>query len=171
MLGRDPYRDPTIDLELGLLHEVEPEVHVELLLQDRFVGVARAGHPLTEGKVTLDRYLEHTHLLHSRYGSLYGTIDKALAELGRVRRAVSSTPTVASSLFTLLNSGLISTCLERLSRPAAEALGLGHFELPGEIAPEVSPAAISLAWHPRYDGDPVHAWFLDCIRQVMSEMR
>lgn len=164
-------RDARIDLQLGILHDTEPEVHVEIVLNDRFVGVARAGHPLTKGKVSLDRYLETTHLLHSRHGGLYGTLDERLAKIGRVRHSVSSTPTVASSLFTLLNTDLVSTCLERLSRSVALALGLEYFELPSEITSDGFPAEIGLAWHPKHDADPVHTWFRSCIQQVIGDLQ
>ena len=41
-----PIRDGTIDLEIGTLGTTAPEVRVQTLFRDRFVGVVRMGHPL-----------------------------------------------------------------------------------------------------------------------------
>ncbi len=163
-------RDSPIDLELGILHNTEPEVHRETVFTDRFIGVARAGHPIFDKEITLDRYLAATHLSHSRAGNLHGKIDEQLAKIGRTRTTISSTPTVGSSFITLLNTDLISTCLERLNRKATEQLGLNYFELPEEIIPRSLTGQISIAWHPKHDSDPVHTWFRACILQALQEI-
>jgi DNA-binding transcriptional LysR family regulator len=50
-------RDGSADLEIGVLAEMGPEVRVQALFRDRFLGVVRRGHPLaTEHEVTTDQY-------------------------------------------------------------------------------------------------------------------
>ena len=44
-----PLREGLVDLEIGVLGESGPEVRMQALFQDRFVGVVRKGHPLTTG--------------------------------------------------------------------------------------------------------------------------
>lgn len=49
-----PLRDGTVDLETGVVGKTTgPEVRAQALFRDRFVGVVRAGHPLSKGEVTL----------------------------------------------------------------------------------------------------------------------
>ena len=48
-----PLREGQIDLEIGVLGAFAPEVRTQALFRDRFVGVARIGHPLL---------VEHQHL-------------------------------------------------------------------------------------------------------------
>jgi DNA-binding transcriptional LysR family regulator len=44
-----PLREGLIDLEIGVLGASAPEIRTQLLFRDRFVGVARVGHPLLTG--------------------------------------------------------------------------------------------------------------------------
>ncbi|MGW0080489.1 hypothetical protein [Streptomyces sp. NPDC003393] len=49
--------------------------------------------------------------------------------------------------------------------PLAAALGLVAFRVPLRL-----PAlALGLAWHPRHDVDPAHAWLRRCVRDVMDQ--
>ena len=41
-----PLREGTVDLEIGVLGETGPELRVQALFRDHFVGVVRKGHPL-----------------------------------------------------------------------------------------------------------------------------
>src|SRR5439155_9782824 len=50
-------RDATVDLETGVVGTtMGPEVRAQALFRDRFIGVARKGHPLSRGKITPARY-------------------------------------------------------------------------------------------------------------------
>src|SRR5580658_6015619 len=50
-------RGGQIDLEIGVLGAFAPEVRTQVFVQDKFVGVARIGHPLLTGaKITPKRY-------------------------------------------------------------------------------------------------------------------
>src|SRR5215212_8235227 len=51
-----PLRDGSVDLETGVVGKtIGPEVRAQGLFRDRFFGVVRAGHPLSEGEVTTAR--------------------------------------------------------------------------------------------------------------------
>ena len=45
-----PLREGLVDLEIGVLSEMGPEIRVQALFRDRFVGVVRKGHPLSQIK-------------------------------------------------------------------------------------------------------------------------
>src|SRR3954464_11165405 len=52
-----PLRDGTVDLETGVVVKTTaPELLAQALFRDRFVGVVRMGHSLSEGKITPSRY-------------------------------------------------------------------------------------------------------------------
>jgi DNA-binding transcriptional LysR family regulator len=64
-----PLRDGLVNLEIGLLGETGPEVRVQVLFRDRFVGVVRKGHPLLlAGGITPERYAAFGHVVASRRG-------------------------------------------------------------------------------------------------------
>ena len=80
-------RDATIDLEIGVAGETGPEVRIQALFRDRFIGAARAGHPLSQGAVTAVRFAAGRHISVSRRGRERGPIDEALGEFGLRRNA------------------------------------------------------------------------------------
>ncbi|GIG61571.1 LysR family transcriptional regulator [Longispora fulva] len=159
-------REGRVDLEIGVIGEPAPEVHREFLLTDRIVGVVRAGHPLTAGRMTAARFAAGLHLVTSRRGRLTGPIDTALADLGLTRRVLAAAPTYATSLMLLPDSDLVGSIAGRLCRPAIAALGLHTFPLPLEL-----PALeISQAWHPRYDADGAHRWLRGLVREAFTDL-
>src|SRR5258706_1757950 len=81
-----PLREGRIDLEIGVLGAFAPEVRTQSLFRDRFVGVARIGHPLFSGAdITPERYAACDHVVASRKGEFTGPVDDALEELGLQR--------------------------------------------------------------------------------------
>lgn len=157
-------REGTADLELGVIGETAPEVRVEHFRDDRMLGVVRPGHPLLKGELTVRRFAAADHLTVSRRGRLAGPVDAALAELGLSRRVVGSAATFASSVFILQSTDLVGLAAS-WARPLTEALGLVAFEVPLELP--LLP--LGMAWHPRHDADPAHAWLRGCVRDLVAE--
>ncbi|MFJ7901176.1 LysR family transcriptional regulator [Streptomyces sp. NPDC096198] len=158
-------RRGTADLEVGVVDAQEPEVLVEPLFEDRMLGVVRAGHPLLDGELTAARFAtEADHLIVSRRGRLHGPVDAALADLGLERRVVGTVGTYPASLFVLRDTDLVGL-IGSWGLPLAAELGLAVFEVPLELPP----LHLALAWHPRHDADPAHAWLRDCVRRLAAE--
>jgi len=160
-------RQGTADLEVGVIDSTAPEVRAEILHEDRMVGVVRAGHPLLAGELTPGRFAaEADHLNVSRRGKLHGPVDAVLAELGLERRVVGTVGTFPASLFVVRDTDLVGL-ISLWSVPLADSLGLVTFEVPLQL-----PALkVGLAWHPRHDADPAHAWLRDCVRELMAAER
>ncbi|MFI6579819.1 LysR family transcriptional regulator [Embleya sp. NPDC050493] len=156
-------REGIADLEVGVIDTVSPEVHTEHLFDDRMVACVRVGHPLLEGRCTPERFAAAEHLIVSRRGKLHGPVDAALAELGLTRRVVGTVPTFPSSLFVLGAGDLVGLVAEQLTTMVAE-MGLRTFEVPLDLPP----LPMGLAWHPRNNADPGHAWLRGCLRDVMT---
>ncbi|MET9253425.1 LysR family transcriptional regulator [Streptomyces sp. NPDC048182] len=157
-------REGTADLEVGVIDTVAPEVRVELCREDRMLGVVRAGHPLLRGELTPERFAtEADHLTVSRRGRLHGPVDAALAELGLTRRVVGSVGTFSAALLVLRDTDLAGL-LTSWALPPAAALGLTAFEVPLPLPP----LRMGLAWHPRHDADPAHAWLRAAVRELLT---
>ena len=153
-------REGRIDLEIGVSAWSAPEVRAQLLFRDRFVGVARSGHPLFAGKkVTAERYAACHHVVASPMGDFSGPVDDALEKLGLRRPVVVVVPGFPDAIRIARTSDLVASvpclCLGK-AEPAhgATALGLQSFDLPVQL-PEI---LISAMWHPRMDADPAHRW-------------
>jgi len=160
-----PLRDGSVDLEIGVVGEAtSPELRMQALFHDRFIGVVRMGHPLSKGKVTPARYASGRHIGVSRRGLDRGPIDEALMALGLERTIVTIVGGFAMALALARASDLIA------SVPGSTGeLRNGMHSFPLTIAtPELT---ISMLWHPRLHADPVHGWLRECVRDVCAEQR
>ena len=81
--------DGTVDLETGVLGKTtSPKARAQTLFRDRFIGVVRMGHSLSQGEITLSRYATGRHICVSRRGLDKGPIDEALNPFGLEREIV-----------------------------------------------------------------------------------
>ena len=156
-------RDGSVDLETGVVGKTTgPEVRAQALFRDRFIGVVRAGHPLSEGGVTPACYAAFGHILVSRQGLDRGPIDDALSALGLERKITTIVGGFSTALALARTTDLIASVPELHTQ--ALRTGMHSFPLPVAM-PEVT---VSLLWHPRLDADPAHRWLRGCVRQACS---
>lgn len=156
-----PLRDGSADLEIGVVSAMGPEVRVQALFRDRFLGVVRNGHPLVlEHALTPARYAAFGHVVASRRGRANGPVDEALAALGLERTIVAVVPSFPAALAVARGSDLValvpaSFLLNQPGHQESPVTATTHsFELP--VATET--ITVSQMWHPRMDADPVHRW-------------
>ena len=159
-----PLRDGTIHLETGVVEKTTaPELRVQALFRDRYVGVVRRGHPLSRGKITPARYAAGRHISVSRQGLDKGSIDEALSPLKLERNIVTIVGGFSTALGLARASDLIATVPER--HTGNLRAGMYSFTLPFST----SNFTISLLWHPRLDSDPSHRWLRGCVRDACAE--
>ena len=125
-------RDGTVDLETGVVGKTTgPEVRAQALFRDRFVGVVRMGHALSQGKITPARYAAGRHIFVSRRGLDKGPIDEALKPLGLEREIVTIVGGFSTALALARASDLIASVPERhTGKPARRNAQLSRFRSP-----------------------------------------
>jgi DNA-binding transcriptional LysR family regulator len=158
-------RDGTVDMETGAVGRTTgPEVRAVGLFRDRFIGVVRTGHPLSQGEITPARYAAGQHIGVSRRRLDKGAVDEALVPFGLERDIVTIVGGFSSALALARGSDLIACVPER--HTASSRAGMHSFPLP------VSPPEImvSLLWHPRLDADPAHRWLRGCVRDSCNSV-
>ena len=156
-----PMREGAVDLETGVVGgSVGPEVRAQALFRDRFVGVARAGHSLSEGRITAARFAAGRHILVSRRGLDRGPVDAALEVVGLSREIATVVGGFAEALALARGSDLIAVVPERYTQTLRQ--GMFSFALPVTLAE----MTISLLWHPRLDADPAHRWLRGVVKEV-----
>ena len=158
-----PLREGSVDLETGVVGKTTgPEVRAQALFRDRFIGVVRLGHALSQGEITPDRYAAGSHIGISRRALDKGPIDEALLPLGLERKIVTIVGGFSAALALARGSDLIASVPER--QTGNLRAGMHSFPLPLP-APEIT---VSLLWHPRLDADPAHRWLRTCVRDVCA---
>jgi DNA-binding transcriptional LysR family regulator len=158
-------REGTADLEIGVLSNMGPEVRLQALFRDRFVGVVRKGHPLaTEQPLTAERYVAFDHVVASRRGLKTGPVDVALAALGLKRKVVAVVPSFPAALAVARSSDLIALVPGTFLGNPPDA-GIHPFSLP--ITTEQ--ITVSQMWHPRMELDPAHRWLRQLVLAVCRQ--
>ncbi|GGY20340.1 LysR family transcriptional regulator [Paludibacterium paludis] len=156
-----PLRQGEVDLDTGVIGVgASPELRVRALFKDRFVAVVREDHPLCEEGMSLEQFVGGRHVLVSRRGLERGPVDEALKALGMTREVVTIVGGFAAALSLARASDLIATVPCR--HTFALRAGMRTFALPVRL-PEIS---ICMFWHPRFDADPAHRWFRQCVKEV-----
>ena len=156
-----PLRDGSVDLETGVIGEgTGPEVRAVMLFRDRFVGVARIGHPLFAGPITVERFAAGDHVLVARRDRGRGPVDAGLEGLGAKRRIAAVVGSYGEAAALVRGSDLIGDMPERYTERLRDQLRT--FDLPFAV-PEIT---VSLMWHPRLEADPAHRWLRGVVREV-----
>ena len=119
-----PLRNGTVDLETGVVEQgTAPELCVQALFRDRYIGVVRKGHTLTKGKITAARYASGRHIYVSREGYDRGPIDEALQPFGLERQIVTIVGGFATALALARGSDLRIDVGYQAARPLIDVSG------------------------------------------------
>ncbi|MDU1061122.1 MAG: LysR family transcriptional regulator [Leclercia adecarboxylata] len=156
-------REGLVDLEIGVQSNMGPEIRLQRLFQDRFVGAVRKAHPLASlPEISINEYVAWGHVVAAPDGSLHGFVDDALAESGMKRKVASVVPGFPTALSVALASDLIAMvpALYLINQQMTEQLHV--FELPFKTRT----ITVSQMWHPRMERDSGHRWLREKIKAV-----
>ncbi len=162
-----PLREGRVDLEIGVLGEMGPEIRLQALFRDRFIGVVRKGHRLEHSlKITAEEYAACGHVVATRSGKASGPVDEALAALGLQRNIAAVVSSFHSALAVARGSDLVAlvpASFLNYQRQGAQAAAVYAFELPVKTAI----ITISQMWHPRSEVDLAHRWLRQLVRSTL----
>ena len=163
-----PLREGLIDLDLGVLGAATgPELRVQAIYRDHFVGAVRPGHPLLQGgPLTPERYAACGHIVASRRGHGAGPVDDALAERGLRRTVAAMVPSFRAALCIAEVTDLVALVpASFFTHLGGQSKTLVAFALPVSTEPIV----ISQMWHPRLERDPGHRWLRGLVLAVCRD--
>ncbi|MQY21660.1 LysR family transcriptional regulator [Nocardia macrotermitis] len=144
-----------------------PTLHTEHLFDDRFACVMSADHPLAERpEITLEEYLDATHVVVGTTGEHQTAIDRRLEEFGTRRRAGLTVPYHSLAALSVLGNHLILTLPTRLLTEQPTDPRIRILPAPKEIRP----LHYQMAWHPRLDGDIAQRWLRNITRTVTADL-
>jgi DNA-binding transcriptional LysR family regulator len=159
-------RDGLIDLETGVVgKDTAPELRTQPLFDDRFIGVARAGHAFCKGEITPARYAKGRHIGLTRQIFDKFLIDEPLGRLGLKPEIVTMVGSFSAALALARASDLIACVPERHTGDLR--VGMHSFALP-VATPSIT---VSLLWHPRLDADPGHRWLRMVVLEIVRGSR
>ncbi len=169
-------REGRVDLEVGVLGNMGPEIRLQTLFRDRFMGVVRKGHPLEqETAITPAMYASFGHVVVSRRERHVGPVDVALAELGLQRRIAAVVPGFSAAVAVAQASDLVALVPASflINQPVIERNGSAATLYAFTLPVNTEEITLSQMWHPRSDVDPAHRWLrqmvLSVCRQKLAE--
>jgi DNA-binding transcriptional LysR family regulator len=136
------------------------------LFAERFVCLARRGHPRIGRRLSLDVFCELGHVVVAPTGRPGSAVDELLARRGRARRIAAQVPSFLVAPLLVAGSDLIVTTPARIADRFGE-LGLSTHPPPIEVPG----FTIAVGWHERFRAEPGHAWFRGVVADVGRALR
>jgi DNA-binding transcriptional LysR family regulator len=158
-------RDGGSDLAVGIYGDLPQEMRGRQLLTDRFVCVVRRDHPTVGKRLTLAELVRLQHIQIAPRGQPGGYIDDVLRAKGLTRQIARAVPFFLAGLALAAQTDYVLTTSERIAKQVAPQLGLRLLEPPMALRPY----ALSLVWHPRFDGDAGHRFVRDAFVRAARE--
>lgn len=158
-------REGRVDLEIGVLKNMGPEIRLQALFRDRFIVALAKNHPLAAfADMSREQFVSVGHVITSRRGLIRGPVDDALAACGMRRRIAAVVPGFSAALAVARDSQLIAvvpaSCLQ-----SAAGKEMVVFPLPVST-PEIT---VSQMWHPRHEHELAHRWLRQLVRRVCRQ--
>ncbi len=156
-----------VDLVMGHYFGRHQQIATRALFENPFVVVMRPNHPLSQGKLTLKRFIAAEQLLVSLSGDAEGSVDITLAEMGLKRRLAMTLNTFAGAVELVQDTNLITV----LPYPVV-AKYLQRGELLAKPTPISIPTPIMyMAWHKRDERDPGLQWMRNVIQTISEDIQ
>lgn len=140
------------DLALHISEDAPPELHRRPLFTERYVLAGRVGHPGLMLAPSREQFCALEHVMVSREGGgFFGVTDRALADVGLMRKVVLSVPHFLMAMSVLASTDLVAMLPSRLVRgnPALQVVDV-PLEVPGY--------EMAMFWGERSHRDPAHKW-------------
>jgi DNA-binding transcriptional LysR family regulator len=154
-----------IDFAIGNLPSSLRDLRHRLLLRDRIVCIARAGHPAAGRDLTPQEFADLQHVVIvpntiTRFGEV---VDKALEAHGLQRNRRFRTPNYLTPPYLVQKTDMVAVLPDSLAAQFREHLALVDLRLPFQL-PDFE---IYLSWHDRTHRHAAHMWFRE---QVMHSL-
>ncbi len=162
--------DGRVDLAIGYFAPADPAVWhsqfiYEHLYAERYVAVARRGHPLFADGLTVESYVEADHLQVSPAGTVRGVVDSMLATRGLARNIRSTVPSLFPALSIVESSELVATVPSRIAVANAWRFNLDVFDL--EMQGIDFP--VFIVRHLRDARSSLHNWLIGFLRTRVDD--
>ena len=146
-------RDGRVDLDVGALDLVEPELVQRQLFVEHYAFLVRQDHPL--GLLpTAPELAAHPHVAVSRRGRVEGPVDEALASVGVQRWVGVVVGSFLAAGMAVASSDFVAAVPSSVARHLSQLLPVRVVPAPFPLPP----VRIGMVWHPRSEHDPAVRW-------------
>lgn len=158
----------TIDLAIaGFYSDLPENFYKQNILQDEFVCVARKGHELFKGQLTIKKFAQAQHLLISMDGDMKSRAQAKLKKHGLEQKFTAGVSSFNSSGWILPATDLVLTCPKKLAVSFKKYMPIEIKELPFEL----DKISIVQVWHERNHRDEAHIWLREMVKKVCADLK
>ncbi|MFA3919925.1 LysR family transcriptional regulator [Ruegeria hyattellae] len=158
-------KNENIDLALTVPEFAPTALPSQVLFREKYVGVMRKDHPMSDVPVTLDEFCAFPHMLVAPFrGDAAGPTDRALELVGRKRTIGLVVPGFSVVGALLEESDLIAVLPQRLM--AVMRRELRQFETPVPV----EGFQLEAVWPARLDADPANQWLRGMINRALKNL-
>jgi DNA-binding transcriptional LysR family regulator len=154
------------DLMLGFYDKLPPHHHQQLLFEDEYVCVVRRRHPTVKTKLSLAQYCALSHVLVSSRSDSPGSVDRALATLGKKRTIGARVSHFMTVPVLIAQTDFVAALDRRVAQVFAAPLGLKLFTPPLKLPK----GSVGQVWHDQQHTDPAQRWLRSMIAEVAAEL-
>ena len=152
------------DLTVGVPHTPTGRILSERLFEESFVCILRRDHPAQGEELTLEAFLQMSHLLVSPENDRFGTVDAALGKLGLRRRLALTLPHMYAAPALVASSDLVATMMEGVVQASGYRDKLRILKPPLELGT----AKFDMSWHRRNGAHPAQRWLRGVIGSIFA---
>ena len=155
-----------VDLMLGFYDKLPPHYYEQPLFDDEYVCVVRRRHPTVKNKLTLAQYLELSHVLVSARTDSPGSVDRALAALGKKRHIGARVSHFLTVPVLVAQTDFVAALDRRVAEVFATPLGLKLFPPPLKLPK----GTIGQVWHEQQHADAGQRWLRALVAEVAAAL-
>jgi DNA-binding transcriptional LysR family regulator len=162
--------DGSFHLCVGYYFDPPPGLHASELFTDQICCIARKGHPIFNGKVNLENYLNQPHVLMvggTSNATFEAVTDSALQLLGLSRNIVMRVPNLMLIPWLVAGSDIIATVPRKLARLGNLQFQLQEMELPFEVPPY----RLTMMWNELTQKNDSYKWLRSKLRMTTEKYR
>lgn len=151
-----------VELVIGHYSQPFPALRARFLFEDRAVCIVRNSHPCLDRHWNLDALLAYPHIyIAGHTGQFSQQIDEALKAVNRIRQIGTSLSSYLACPFVIGTTNFAAILPSTVAQAFQKISNTTILEVPLPL-PAIN---VSMYWHERHHGDPVHAW----VRQFIAE--
>ena len=162
---REQLENGEIDLVVAYLGTPPEGLHTSSLYQQVLKVVASKSHPIIQGKLSLQQYIDAGHIYYKpRIGTstIEDQVDEAFSAVDAKRRIKVTVPSAMSSPQIAANSGLLATLTLAVAQEASRAYNLQILEPPLRL----NLVHVAMYWHERTHAMAPQTWFRKFIKKL-----
>lgn len=157
----------TMDVAVGTFANLPSYIVQKTLLSEKFVGIARSGHPaLKDGVMSLENFVGFPHALFTLRRDDIGIIDQVLAQQELKRRITLTVPYWFALPSAIASSDLLVAIPSCMATHVTQHYSLQVFDIPLNL----SSWSISMVWSTVNDQNPENLWLRQTIQRACQRI-